>query len=206
MIKKLGTEAVEQTRDTYFILAEKIKWETPSYCQSVYLYGGRWAISASLPSQQWYNDAKKVLLHAIKLAPESDGFGLFVNLADRGISFFPINPRDLELSGLLKEARKPLRGGLTMKDIFEGVLDNPSRLLDNRYFQLGAEKRWQGPRLSAEENILRDINDFYSYFDVVRGITKGKIKEAYGQMSQIRRAYPTNAVLASKLDEASSCL
>lgn len=60
------------------------------------------------------------------------------------------------------------------------------------------------------QETVEDINKFYTYFDVVRGFVEGAEmkdrKVAYKQMLFIRERYPTNPVLANKLDEARTYL
>ena len=65
-------------------------------------------------------------------------------------------------------------------------------------------------KMSTEDIVLMHANRFYFYFDVVKGITPdmtlSDVRTAYKEMCAIQKAYPRNAVLANKLDEAAKYL
>ena len=97
---------------------------------------------------------------------------------------------------LLKKALEHARTARSSKKQIE-LLANPPQ--ERRCFPL-----------STEEIVLSQMNQFYYYFDVVRGLVKGSSpsdkKVAYKSMLGIQRAYPDNQVLTSRLEEASDYL
>ncbi len=89
------------------------------------------------------------------------------------------------------------------QDNFHNSL-KPGGLREGKYYELEAKVQ------EAVSSAVKDINSFYTYFDVVRGLVKGMtlsgVRAAYRRMCEIKKRYPTNPVLANKLDEASGYL
>ena len=72
------------------------------------------------------------------------------------------------------------------------------------------KKKYSAEAQAARDEVSRDYNEFYSLFDITRGmaprkdaiILMGERKAAYTQMNEIARRHPHDNTLKNKLDEA----
>jgi len=90
-----GQEALEKTerRKEYLFVVEKFRERNMGRYQSVEEYNSvKWGFLTIPPLPKWYDSAREVLTHAIELSPETDSFGLLVDLKERQIDVFPRDP------------------------------------------------------------------------------------------------------------------